>query len=154
MAVFSALAHVKDPALTAMLDALASGVADDAEESGSGDVDRVDWAEIVGIGLGEGPGRGCRRHLMATCTPNFPGSNTIVEESWREGRATGQTEGKAEGKGEGKAEDILHILEVRGVEIPDSVRERVIDCVDLEVLGSWLDRSLSVTRAEELFLDK
>ncbi|MER7777864.1 hypothetical protein ABTZ21_23195 [Streptomyces sp. NPDC096191] len=148
VAVFSALAYAKDPGLTAILDALASGVADDAEKSGSrgssdtdedGDVDRVDWAEIVEIGLGEGPGRDYWRHLMATYTPNLPGSNTIVEESWLEGRA------------KGKAEDILHILEVRGVEVPDSVRERVTDCTDLDVLVTWLDRSLSAARAEELF---
>ncbi|MDQ0404571.1 hypothetical protein ABVB69_04515 [Streptomyces sp. NPDC000349] len=156
VAVFSALAYARDPGLTAILDALASGVADDAEKSGStgssgtdegGDVDRVDWAEIVEIGLGEGPGRDYWRHLMATYTPNFPGSNTIVEESWLEGRAKGQSEGKAEGK----AEDILHILEVRGIEVSDSVRERVTDCTDLDVLGTWLDRSLSAARAEELF---
>ncbi|MCW1094752.1 hypothetical protein OJ963_12360 [Streptomyces sp. RS2] len=145
VAVFSALAHAKDPGLTAILDALASGVADDAQKSG--DVDRADWAEIVEIGLGEGPGRDYWRHLMATYTPNFPGSNSIVEESWLEGRAKGQSEGKAEGK----AEDILHILHVRGVEIPDSVRERIVGCTDLDVLGTWLDRSLSATHAEELF---
>ncbi|MFE2358562.1 hypothetical protein [Streptomyces parvulus] len=146
VAVFSALAYAKDPGLTAILDALASGVANDVEESRSmgssemgGDVDRVDWAEIVEIGLGEGPGRDYWRHLMATYTPNFPGSNSIVEESWLEGRA------------KGKAEDILHILEVRGVEVPDAVRERVSGCTDLDVLGTWLDRSLSATHAEDLF---
>ncbi|MBZ6286621.1 hypothetical protein [Streptomyces olivaceus] len=146
VAVFSALAYSKDPGLTAILDALASGVADDAEKSGvrgnperDADVDRVDWAEIVEIGLGEGPGREYWRHLMATYTPNFPGSNTIVEESWLEGRA------------KGRAEDILRILEVRGIEIPDSVRERVIECTDLDVLGTWFDRSLSAAHAEELF---
>ena len=80
---------------------------------------------------------------MATYTPNFPGSNSIVEESWLEGRAKGQSEGKAEA--------ILHILHVRGVEVPDSVRERVVGCTDLDVLGTWLDRSLSATHAEELF---
>ncbi|WP_446045489.1 hypothetical protein [Streptomyces olivaceus] len=146
VAVFSALAYSKDPGLTAILDALASGVADDAEKSGvrgnperDADVDRVDWAEIVEIGLGEGPGREYWRHLMATYTPNFPGSNTIVEESWLEGRA------------KGRAEDILRILEVRGIEISDPVRERVIECTDLDVLGTWFDRSLSAARAEELF---
>ncbi|MEU0473354.1 hypothetical protein ACFW5S_21240 [Streptomyces olivaceus] len=82
---------------------------------------------------------------MATYTPNFPGSKTIVEESWLEGRAKGQAEGKAE--------DILRILEVRGVEIPDSVRERVTGCTDLDVLGTWFDRSLSAARAEELFVE-
>ena len=80
---------------------------------------------------------------MATYTPNFPGSNSIVEESWLEGRAKGQSEGKAEA--------ILHILKVRGVALPDSVRERVTGCTDLDVLGTRLDRSLSVTHAEELF---
>lgn len=78
---------------------------------------------------------------MATYTPNFPGSNTIVEESWLKGRA------------KGKAEDILHILGVRGIEVSDSVRERVTDCTDLDVLGTWLDRSLSVADAEELFAE-
>ncbi|MGW3522736.1 hypothetical protein [Streptomyces olivaceus] len=148
VAVFSALAYSKDPGLTAILDALASGVADDAEKSGvrgnperDADVDRVDWAEIVEIGLGEGPGREYWRHLMATYTPNFPGSNTIVEESWLEGRA------------KGRAEDILRILEVRGIEISDPVRERVIECTDLDVLGTWFDRSLSAAHAEELFVE-
>ncbi|MFE9289178.1 RpnC/YadD family protein [Streptomyces olivaceus] len=154
VAVFSALAHATDPGLTAILEALASGVAYDAEKSGSavngetgegGDVDRVDWAEIVEIGLGEGSGREYWRHLMATYTPNFPGSKTIVEESWLEGRAKGQAEGKAE--------DILRILEVRGVEVPDSVRERVTGCTDLDVLGAWFDRSLSAAHAEELFVE-
>lgn len=140
VAVFSALAYASDPGLTAILDALASGVADDAEKTGN--VDRADWAEIVEIGLGEGPGRDYWRHLMATYTPNFPGSNSIVEESWLEGRA------------KGRAEDILRILEVRGVEIPDLVRERVVSCADLDVLGTWLDRSLSVLRAEELFVEE
>ncbi|MFF7554600.1 hypothetical protein ACFZA9_17140 [Streptomyces olivaceus] len=76
---------------------------------------------------------------MAAYTPHFPGSNSIVEEYWLEGRA------------KGKAEDILHILKVRGVEIPGSVRERVAECTDLDLLGTWLDRSLSIERAEELF---
>ncbi|MFD5652210.1 hypothetical protein [Streptomyces sp. NPDC127039] len=79
---------------------------------------------------------------MAAYTPNFPGSNSIVEEYWLEGRAKGKTEG------------ILHILKVRGVEVPDSIRDRVASCTDLDVLGTWLDRSLTVERAEELFADE
>ncbi|MGW2295548.1 hypothetical protein [Streptomyces violaceorubidus] len=62
--------------------------------------------------------------------------------------------GQTEGKAEGKAEDILRILEVRGIEIPDSVRERITDCTDLDVLVTWLDRSLSAVRAEELFVEE
>ncbi len=87
---------------------------------------------------------GSDRNPMATYTPNFPGSNSIVEESWLDGRAKGQSEGKAEA--------VLHVLKARGIEISGSVRERVTECTDLEALETWLDRSLSVTRAEELFV--
>ncbi|MER7487076.1 hypothetical protein ABTY20_14475 [Streptomyces sp. NPDC126497] len=79
---------------------------------------------------------------MATYTPNFPGSKTIVEESW------------LEDKEEGKAEAVLRVLDVRGVEVSDSVRERITGCTDLDVLGTWLDRSLSAERAEELFVEE
>ncbi|WP_432185093.1 hypothetical protein [Streptomyces tendae] len=79
---------------------------------------------------------------MAAYTPNFPGSNSIVEESWLEGRA------------KGKAEAVLHILKARGIEISGSVRKRVTECTDLDALETWLDRSLSVARAEELFAEE
>ncbi|CAM5630026.1 hypothetical protein SALBM311S_10223 [Streptomyces alboniger] len=79
---------------------------------------------------------------MATYTPNFPGSGTIVEEAWLAGQA------------KGRAEDILRILGTRGVEVSGVVRDRVMDCTDLDVLGAWLGRSLSVTSAEELFAEE
>ncbi|MFI5676602.1 hypothetical protein [Streptomyces cellulosae] len=83
---------------------------------------------------------------MAAYTPNFPGSGTIVEEAWLAGRA--------EGEAKGRAEAIVRILGARGIEISGAVRERVMDCTDLEVLGVWLGRSLSVTSAEELFAEE
>src|SRR5919112_6373167 len=91
---------------------------------------------------------------MATYTPNFPGSGTIVEEAWLAGRAKGEAEGEAKGEAKGRAEAILHILGARGVEISGAVRDRVVDCTDLDVLGAWLGRSLSVTSAEELFVEE
>ena len=95
---------------------------------------------------------------MATYTPNFHGSKTIVEESWlegkQEGKAEGKQEGKEEGKAEGKAEAILHVLGARGVEVSASVRERITGCTDLDVLGTWLDRSLHAVHAEELFVEE
>ncbi|MDO0933379.1 hypothetical protein QQY66_17415 [Streptomyces sp. DG2A-72] len=50
-----------------------------------------------------------------------------------------------------RAEDILRILDRRGIEVSDAVREQVTSCSDLEVLGTWLDRSLTVSNGEELF---
>ncbi|WP_406393247.1 hypothetical protein OG806_22020 [Streptomyces sp. NBC_00882] len=79
---------------------------------------------------------------MAVYTPNFPGGGSVMEEAWREVKT------------EGKAEDILRVLEVRGVEVPDSVREQVMSCTDPALLGTWFDRSLTVETAEALFADE
>ena len=45
------------------------------------------------------------------------------------------------------------VLERRGLEVPESVRERVLSCHDHEPLGTWLDRAWQVTYARELFGD-
>jgi hypothetical protein len=51
----------------------------------------------------------------------------------------------------GRAEDILRILDLRAIDIPESARDRVNGCTDLELPGTWFDRALTVTTAEELF---
>ncbi|MET9456197.1 hypothetical protein ABZY05_14100 [Streptomyces canus] len=77
---------------------------------------------------------------MAVYTPKLPDS--IVAEYWNKGRANG------------RAEDILRLLDRRGIEIPDAVREGVKDCTDLDVLSVWFDRSLTVASADELFVEE
>ena len=85
---------------------------------------------------------------MTTRTSRFPGSGTLIEETRLKGRA----EGKAEGKTEGKAEDILRILDLRGIDIPETARERINNtCTDLDTLNTWFDRALTVADTEELF---
>ncbi|MCF1599152.1 hypothetical protein [Streptomyces muensis] len=79
---------------------------------------------------------------MAAYTPNFPGFGSVMEETWIRVRA------------EAKAEDVLRAFEVRGIEVSASVRKRVMACNELELLGIWFDRSLTVETAEELFADK
>ncbi|MEU8716445.1 hypothetical protein [Streptomyces sp. NPDC048663] len=54
---------------------------------------------------------------MATYTPWFPGSGTLIEETL--------SEGEAKGRAEGRAEDILRILDLRGVAVAEADRERV-----------------------------
>jgi hypothetical protein len=84
---------------------------------------------------------------MTVYTPNFPGFGSVMEETWIQVHSDGEAKGKAAGK----AEDILRVLEVRGVKTSGSVRERVMACADLELLAAWFDRSLTVESAEELF---
>jgi hypothetical protein len=69
----------------------------------------------------------------------FPGRGTVRETAYLEGRA------------EGEAKGILSVLEVRGIPVTDSVRERIISCTDLDRMDTWLERSRTVERAEDLF---
>jgi hypothetical protein len=135
LAVLSALAHAKDPGHPAILDALAAALSGVEREQA------YSWAEFTETGLGDARARTLWRELLSTYTLRFPGSGTIIEEAILKGR------------GDSRGEDILRVLRVRGVEVSDAVRERVSSCDDLEVLGTWLDRAVTVGSADELFVE-
>ncbi|WP_405885679.1 hypothetical protein OG762_26925 [Streptomyces sp. NBC_01136] len=139
LAVFSALAHANDPALPAILEALATALANTGGETAE------DWAEYTEIGLGDTQSRAFWRHLMNLRPSRFPGSGTLIEET--------RTKGRVEGRAEGRAEDILRILDLRAIDIPEAARERVNACTDLELLSTWFDRALTATTTEELFAE-
>jgi hypothetical protein len=45
------------------------------------------------------------------------------------------------------------MLELRSIVITRSQYERVVSCTDLDTLDSWIDRSLHVTTAEQVFAE-
>jgi hypothetical protein len=59
--------------------------------------------------------------------------------------------GEAAGKIAGRAEDILLILNARGVEVPADVRAEITQCDDLKQLEAWLIRAASASDVDELF---
>ncbi|QLH24658.1 hypothetical protein [Streptomyces sp. Rer75] len=54
---------------------------------------------------------------------------------------------------ESRAEDILRVLGQRELVVTAETRKRIETCRDLDVLGTWLDRAVTVSRSEELFAD-
>ncbi len=58
---------------------------------------------------------------------------------------------RAQGQAEGEAKAVLRILDRRGINVDDASRERIESCTDLELLGTWLDRSLTAKKATDLF---
>ncbi len=66
------------------------------------------------------------------------------------GKVEGKAEGKVEGKAEGKADSVLKVLAQRGIAITDTQRRQITECMNLELLDSWMDRILSVTSIDEL----
>ncbi|MGW7405235.1 hypothetical protein ACWGI9_16110 [Streptomyces sp. NPDC054833] len=112
--------------------------------------------DFLEISLGNTPAGQELREIMSFVS-YFPGRGTVRETAYLEGKAEGKAEGRAEGKTEGRAEGeakgILFVLEVRGIPVPDSVRERITTCTDLDRMDAWLERSRTVERAEELFAE-
>lgn len=55
------------------------------------------------------------------------------------------------GQVEEAVQDILEVLDARGIAVPDHTRERVAGCDDLNQLKAWLRRAATVTTVEDLF---
>ncbi|XMN07432.1 hypothetical protein ACK8N7_15975 [Streptomyces griseobrunneus] len=55
------------------------------------------------------------------------------------------------GRVEVRGEDILRILAVRGVAVPDAARQRITTCTDLAVLGVWFERAITAPTADAVF---
>ncbi|MCC6552453.1 MAG: hypothetical protein IT372_05445, partial [Polyangiaceae bacterium] len=50
-------------------------------------------------------------------------------------------QGRAEGRSEARAHDVLTVLRVRGVAVPDAVREQILAQNDPDRLERWLERA-------------
>ncbi|MFE2995622.1 hypothetical protein ACFXG4_11490 [Nocardia sp. NPDC059246] len=69
----------------------------------------------------------------------------------REHQAIGRAEGRTEGRAEALAGSVLRILERRGLAVDAAVRARIVGCSDPDLLAHWLDRTLEVDSAEQVF---
>lgn len=75
----------------------------------------------------------------------------LSQELRAEGREKGLEEGLKEGLARRAAEDVLDVLDVRGLDVPEAVRERITDCGDPETLRHWHRRAVTARTAEEIF---
>jgi hypothetical protein len=56
-------------------------------------------------------------------------------------------------RAEAQAEAVLRVLAVRGVQVDEAARHRILSCQDLDTLGRWLDRSVNATRLSHVLED-
>ncbi|MEU1178917.1 hypothetical protein ABZ464_14940 [Streptomyces sp. NPDC005820] len=136
LAALSAIVHCESRKAPAILEAVIRGlVSFDPDITGY-------WLEVVEVGLENTPVKEKWRTLMKT---HFPGHRTMFEETYLEGKAEGQTKDRAA--------LILRVLDKRGIDVPESIHDRITSCSDLDTLTLWFDRSLTATAAEELFAE-
>ncbi|MDA1361532.1 hypothetical protein O1R50_18030 [Glycomyces luteolus] len=77
---------------------------------------------------------------------------SMTYQEYRESYA-GQLELKGEARGEarGRAKSVLELLEMRGLEVRDAERERILACTDPEEADRWFTSAFSASRVEEIF---
>jgi len=66
------------------------------------------------------------------------------------GLAEGEAKGLAEGEAKGLAKALLRLLDLRGVRVDDSSRQRIQGCKDVPTLERWLERALSAARLSDV----
>ena len=68
-----------------------------------------------------------------------------MRRSWEDARTEGRTE-----KG---ANDVLTVLRVRGIAVPDAARQRILAEKDLAQLERWLEKAIVATSIGEVIDD-
>jgi hypothetical protein len=61
-----------------------------------------------------------------------------------------EAEAKAEARAEAKAEDVLRVLEVRGLAVNEAQRQEILGCRDLDRLDRWLRQAALASSADEV----
>ncbi|MFJ7042073.1 hypothetical protein ACIQVC_01510 [Streptomyces sp. NPDC101112] len=134
VATLSAITHATHPKVEAILKAMTHVLRDTPTAL----VNPI--VELIAQGMGQHPAAEQWRKLVAVDLSFY--KSYISEEIRDEGRA------------EGRAEDILDAFEVRGIDVPAAVRERITTCHDLETLRRWHRQAVVAASAEEIFTDE
>ena len=90
------------------------------------------------------------REAIVRAVPASEGAMATVGERLLE---EGARRGHAASKAEGKAEDILVILETRGLVVSADQRARILGCADLPTLDRWLRAAVTYAQVDALFAD-
>jgi predicted transposase YdaD len=80
-------------------------------------------------------------------------THPFIESFKKEGLEEGLEEGRQAGLAEGKAEDVLKLIDARGIKVMEEERGQVTASAGLTNLDKWFDRALTAKTAEDIFWD-
>jgi hypothetical protein len=126
LAVFSAICHGRDARVDGVFPALA------AVFQALGPTKAILYHDIVLAGLPQASRARWEAFMSTTIGSGYH------SELFRE----------IEAKGEGRA--VLTVLDARGVQVPDDIREQILACADLAVLDTWLRRAATADNADDV----
>jgi flagellar biosynthesis/type III secretory pathway protein FliH len=75
----------------------------------------------------------------------------FIEGFVQEGLQQGMQQGLEKGEVKAKSEDVLKIIDARGIDVTAEQRERVSSCADIAQLDEWFDSALTAETAAAIF---
>ncbi len=57
---------------------------------------------------------------------------------------------EAKAKAQGKSESLLTVLQARGLSVSETVRSKILACMDLQMLDRWIARAATVPTADSV----
>lgn len=142
LATLSAITHVNEPDIGAILEALAAAM----RQLGTEKESNV-FAELTELGLGKTAAAKEWSQLMSANLAFFK------SETSQRLRAEGEAKGRAEGKLEMAAENILRLVRARGINVDTTAEQQIRSCRDLELLEQWFNRAITATNIWEVLAD-
>jgi predicted transposase YdaD len=121
-------------------------------ETGASVADRKTLTTII-LARASANARKTLEDLMATIEWKDDFVESYVTEGLEKGLAKGLAKGRAEGAIGVKVADIVKVLSARHLQPTEAQLAQVADCADLDQLGRWFDRALTVDTADEVFKD-
>jgi len=121
LAVFSAICHGDDPDLDAAFPALADAL------RAAGPAKAILYYDIVLAGLPPAPRTRWEAYMTIPVDHEF------------------RTPWLREAEGEARA-----VLDARGVQVPETIREQILACTDLATLDTWLRHAVTAATAEDV----
>jgi hypothetical protein len=81
------------------------------------------------------------RRVLEAMMKGYEYQSDFARKYVAQGRTEGRTEGRIEGRTEEAARALLTVLRVRGLAVPDAVREHILAQKDPERLERWLEKA-------------
>jgi hypothetical protein len=114
-------------------------------DTGAADADRNRLTAII-LNLASNAARQTLETLMTAAEwTTHPFIESFKKEGIKEGRQAGIAEAKAE--------DVLKLIDARGIKATKEQRTEVAESTDLAQLDKWFDRALTAKKAADIFQD-
>jgi hypothetical protein len=106
------------------------------------------YADLVYTFLGE-VARQALENLMQAGKYEY--QSEFAKTYFNEGRDKGFNEGRDKGRDEGEARGLLKVLEAKGFEVPASLRDHILTCIDMDLIDQWYQHAVRAERLEDIF---